>query len=532
MKKIFILCIVFFSIASFSQEEDAWVFFADKPNAQQFINNPLQILTQRAIDRRTRQNIVIDETDAPIHQSYYNQIQTFTGITVLAKSKWMNAVHVQGTEEILRSLITQFDFVSKVEFANKSIGVVTRSVSQHKKVEKFREVTTNFNYGNTASQINMLNVNYLHEQGFTGEGMIIAVLDAGFPNVNTMQSFERIRNANKILGGYDFVERSTNFYTGNSHGTHVLSTIAGYKENEFVGTAPDASFYLFRTEEAAQERPIEESLWVEAAEKADSLGVDVINSSLGYNTFDNENYNYTYNDMNGNTTFIARGADIASSKGILVVVAAGNEGNNPWHYIMSPADATGVLTVGAVKSDRSLATFSSRGLTADGRIKPDVMAQGQSSAIINFTTDAVSFGSGTSYASPIMAGAVVCFWQAFPNKTSEEIKNVIRENSDNYNTPNADFGYGIPDFQSAFTTLSVENISDNFLIEIYPNPAIDNLYFKNFKQKPKKVVVYSVLGAKIAEYKLEDNTINVSNLSNGMYFLKIDNHNTVKLIKN
>lgn len=532
MKKILTLWFAFYAIASFSQEEDAWVFFADKPNAQQFISNPLQILTQRAIDRRIKQNIAIDETDAPIHQSYYNQIQTFTGITVLAKSKWMNALHVQGTEEVLRSLTTHFDFVSKVEFANKSIGVVTRSTSQYKKVEKFNELTTDFNYGNAANQINMISAKYLHEKGFTGEGMIIAIFDAGFPNVDTMQGFERIRNANKILGGYDFVERSSNFYSGHSHGTHVLSTIAGYVENEFVGTAPDASFYLFRTEEAAQERPIEESLWVEAAEKADSLGVDVINSSLGYYEYDNTNYNYTYQDMNGKTTFVARGAEIASSKGILVVAAAGNEGRRPWRHIISPADAVGVLTIGAVKSDRSLATFSSRGLTSDGRIKPDVMAQGQSSAIIRYNTDNVSSSSGTSFSSPIMAGTVACLWQAFPYFTAEEIKNKIRESSDNYNTPNADFGYGIPNFETAYNSLIEESILDDSIVEIYPNPTTNIVYFKNFKKKPKRVVVYSVLGAKVTEYTLQENKIQVSNLSSGLYFLKIDNQKAVKLIKN
>lgn len=530
-KKITLLFCLLYLTNSYSQNEDAWVFFTDKPNAQQHIANPLQILSQRAIDRRTKQNIPLDEKDAPIHQLYYNQIKSANGITVLAKSKWLNAMHIQGTEAVISALKTQFSFVNKIEFANKSLGTITRKPKQQP-LNKFKEVTTNFNYGNASNQITMLKGNYLHEQGFTGEGMIIAVIDAGFPNVNTMTGFERLRTNNKILGGYDFVTRSSNFYTAHNHGTHVLSTIAGYIEGSFVGTAPDASFYLFRTEEAAQERPIEESLWVEAAEKADSLGVDVINSSLGYSTFDNGSYNYTYNDMDGKKTFISRGAEIGASKGMILVISAGNEGNNTWKHITAPADAKSVLTVGAVQANRSLATFSSRGPTADGRVKPDVMAQGQGSAIIHYNTDAVSSSNGTSFSSPIMAGVVACLWQAFPNKTSEEIKNIIRESSDNYTTPNADYGYGIPDFQQAFQTLSANDLKDNMSIKVYPNPATHIIYFKNFKSQPKTIVIYNILGKKIATYQLQNNKIEVSNLSKGMYILKIDNYNAVKLIKN
>ena len=323
-------------------QEDAWVYLKNKPNAATFIATPLTMLSQRALDRRTKQDIAIDSKDVPLDATYYLQIKNATGITVLAKSKWMNAIHVQGTQTAINNLKTTFSFVDTIEFANRALnakGVVLQEVTEVKKRNKFAEISTTFNYGNATNQIEMLKGDFLHQQGFTGTGMHIAVIDAGFPNVNTLAAFKRLRDNNQILGGYDFVNRSTDFYTGHNHGAKVLSDIGAYVENEFVGTAPDASFYLFRTEDASKETPLEETLWVEAAERADSLGVDVINTSLGYTTFDNPNYNYSYADMDGKTTFISRGAEIGVSRGMILVNSAGNEGNDPWKYMGAPSDA-------------------------------------------------------------------------------------------------------------------------------------------------------------------------------------------------
>ena len=300
-------------------------------------------------------------------------------------------------------------------FANKFITTSakdqgTQKVIQHKNK---LEITTDYNYGNASNQIEMLKGEVLHQNNFTGEGMQIAILDAGFPNVDNFAAFKHIQDNNQILGGYDFVQRNEDFYTGYSHGMSVLSTIAGFLENEFVGTAPDAEFYLFITEDYDNETPLEESLWVEAAEKADSLGVDVINTSLGYTTFDNPNYNYTYNDMDGKTTFISRGAEIAFSRGLLLVNAAGNEGDTLWHYISAPADAESVLSIGAVNAVGTIAPFSSYGPTSDGSIKPDVCAQG-SECIHYKCSGNIATSNGTSFASPILAGVITCLWQAFP----------------------------------------------------------------------------------------------------------------------
>ena len=337
MKKLFPLFVFLISLQLFSQE-DAWVYLKDKPNSATFLAAPLTMLSQRSLDRRTRQNIALDIKDVPVETSFYNQIKNTSGITVLAKSKWLNAIHVQGTQARIISLKNTFTFIQSIEFADNFLNASGKRLPKSNTItkrNKFTESTTDFNYGNTQNQTEMLKADFLHKQNFTGSGMHIAVIDAGFPNVNTLSAFARIRENNQILGGYDFVDRSTSFYGGHHHGTNVLSTIAGYIDGQFVGSAPDASFYLFRTEDSANEVPLEESLWVEAAERADSLGVDVINTSLGYSTFDESRYNYSYAYLNGNTTFITRGAEIGVSRGMIVVNSAGNEGNDAWNYILS-----------------------------------------------------------------------------------------------------------------------------------------------------------------------------------------------------
>ncbi len=549
MKKLFSL-IAFLWCFQLVAQEDAWVFLKDKPNASTFLASPLTMLSQRALDRRTRQNIALDTKDAPIEATYYNQIKNATGITVLAKSKWLNAIQVQGTQTNINNLKTTFTFINRIEFANRSLnakGVSLIKPIQKTKKNKFVETTTTFNYGNAANQIEMLKGNFLHEKGFTGTGMYIAVIDNGFPNVNTLNAFKRVRDNNQILGGYDFLKRSNDFYVKeyngstliNSHGTKVFSTIAGYIHNQFVGTAPDAFYYLFRTEDPVNEAPLEQTLWVEAAEKADSLGVDVINTSLGYTTFDNSNYNYTYADMNGKTTFISRGAEIGVSRGMIIVVSAGNEGNKVWKYINAPADVSTVFTVGAVNITKVIAPFSSYGPTSENNIKPDVLAQGESATIIDEVFDIPKTGNGTSYSSPIMAGVVACFWQAFPNLTNLQIMQKIRESADRYNNPNlqSQYGYGVPDFQKAYTVLAVDQVDFLKDLAVFPNPLTNSftLQIDGQKLENTQIQIFNVIGKKVFEKSnLISKTIDVSELNSGIYILKITNGNqqkTIKLIK-
>ncbi|MCF6181104.1 S8 family serine peptidase [Lutibacter sp.] len=519
--------------------EDAWVYFNDKPNESTYLASPIAMLTQRSIDRRTRYNIPFDSKDVPVELSYINQIKSQAGITVLAKSKWLNALHIQGTQVDINNLLN-LTFVASIDFADKSLNAGGKRLLKNKIVQKTDKLdfTTNFNYGNATNQIQMIKGDVLHQNNFTGQGMEIAIIDAGFPNVDTYAAFQRIRDNNQILGGYDFVNRSTNFYTGHYHGMAVLSTIAGYVDNQFVGTAPDAKFYLFISEDDSQETPLEESLWVEAAEKADSLGVDVINTSLGYTTFDNPNYNYTYSDMDGKTTFISRGAEIAFSRGMILVNAAGNEGSSSWHYISAPADATSVLSIGAVDATGTIASFSSFGPTSDGRIKPDVDAQGANVYIIS-NTGSIATSNGTSFASPIMTGAITCLWEAFPQKTNAEIIQRVKESGSLYSSPTAQEGYGIPNFESVYNILNIEqleNETDN--PTIFPNPIKDNINFKFPKNSDKiEITIVNLLGKTMVHQLIFKGrpVMNISYLSTGLYMMQLSYNNkvtTIKMLKN
>ncbi|SDW39984.1 S8 family peptidase [Flavobacterium degerlachei] len=524
MKQVFLFFYLFLTTIAFSQE-DAWVYFNAKNNSQFYFDSPLEMLSQRALDRRTNQSIAIDLKDIPIDKSYISQIKLASGITVMAKSKWLNAIHVRGTQTAINSLKT-FAFVDNIDFANKTLNQTGKTAKTFKINEqsKTKKTKIDYAYGTSANQIQMLNGDVLHQKNYTGSGKIIAIMDAGFPGVNTVQPFQRLRDNKQILGGYDYVSRNTDFYTGSSHGTLVLSSIGGYKENSLVGTAPDASYYLFITEDDAAENPIEESLWVEAAEKADSLGVDIINTSLGYFEYDNTAYSHSYADMNGTTNFISRGAEIAFSRGIIVVTSAGNEGTTSQPHIGAPADAVSVLSIGAVNSGKTRASFSSIGPSYDNRIKPDVMAQG-ASAVLSDQFGNIITANGTSFSSPIMAGMVACLWQAFPNKTNKEIRQLIIESADRFSVPDSQYGYGIPDFSLALNkTLFVDDFSKKYFVA-YPNPTTD-LISVSFPESfnTGKVIFYTILGKKVLERSIsnQSDTFSLKSLSNGIYFYKIE----------
>ena len=555
MKKL-LLFLFLISTIKVASQEDAWIFLKDKPNKTTFLENPLTMLSQKALDRRNKLNISVDVIDVPIDENYYNQLKSDNKVTVLAKSKWLNAVHIQGEIDDINELLSKYSFINRIEFANKSLN--TGAKKRTKKItpnhyNKFDETLTNFNYGKASNQIKMLKGDYLHEQGLTGKNQTIAIIDAGFPNVNTLSAFQRIRDNNQILGGYNFADRNKDFYTRSSHGTHVLSSIAGYIENQFVGTAPDAKFYLFISEISETETVLEETLWVEAAERADSLGVDVINTSLGYTTYDNANHSHTYEDLDGKTTFISRGAEIGASRGMLLVNAAGNSGNKSWKYIGAPADAKSVISVGAVNSVGEIASFSSFGPSADGRIKPEILGQGQNPALIDYSTGLVkTTSSGTSFSSPIMAGLIACLngnegfvLKSSSKETSENFNNYLKtsvyESADKYNNPLDQYGYGIPNFEIALNKyISVFNVEGNQLgaLKIYPNPtnnnftiSIDNYFLNDFT-----IQIFNILGKKVLEnVNSNSNKVDISFLESGVYILKIKKENqqkTLKLIKN
>lgn len=538
LRYILFFLILFISCA-INAQEDAWIYFKDKPNASNFLNNPTSILSQRAIERRLNQNIALDVSDAPIETDYISNIKLVQGVTVLAQSKWLNAIHVRGTFSDINNC-KLFDFVNKIDFANKQLNK-KRKVKANSiitTVDKLKSIRGNYDYGSSKNQIEMLNGYLLHQSNYTGATKIIAVLDAGFPGVNTIRPFEQLRANNQILGGYDFVGRNSDFYTRNAHGTMVLSTIAGKIDGSLVGTAPDASFYLFITEDENDENPLEESLWVEAAEKADSLGVDIINSSLGYFDFVKPEYNHTYADMNGETTFVSRGADIAFSKGMVVVVSAGNSGNTSDPHIAAPADAKNALTIGAVDYLKNYSNFSSIGTSFDGRVKPDVMAKG-SNATVSDQYGNISIASGTSFSSPITTGLVACLWQAIPWATNTQIVNFIKQSADRFQNPDIYYGYGIPDFKKALelSLLSVPDLKKNDIF-LYPNPSNSIVYIEsNFDYNDGNCVLYNNLGQKVLEknINISKNIISIDNLQSGVYFYEITNKDYSfkgKLIKN
>lgn len=532
-RNIFMLLLLQISITATAQQ-DAWIYLTDKPNVASSLANPISILTQKAIDRKQHHNIAIDERDVPVNEAYIADLKTQTGITVMAKSKWFNSVHVRGTEADINAL-DALTYVDSIDFADKSLNSGSREFHAQDKYDNFEQQVV-FTYGNTQNQVEMINADNLHVDDFTGEGITIAVMDSGFPNVNTIGAFQRLRDNGDLLDGYDFVTRNTDVYanTASSHGTRVLSDMAGYIQDQFVGTAPDASYYLFLTEDVSSENPVEESYWVEAAERADSLGVDMINTSLGYRVFDNSNYDYTPADMNGQVAFISKGASIAVEKGILVVVSAGNAGATAWQTVGAPADSPDVLSVGAVDANGNYVAFSSQGGTAQvGYQKPDVVARGGASYVVDQNNN-ITQNNGTSFSSPILCGGIASLWQAIPDASPTEVMDYVRQSASQYTTPEDLLGYGIPDLDLAKNIALSLDESLRPAFSIYPNPVVNEIHI----QFPENYInaglkIYNQLGQRILNTNLTNtfNTVDVSFMSPGLFVLELNSEGNTKTYK-
>ena len=416
----------------------------DKGKTSYKTDKPEQFLSPKAIERRQKQGIKIDESDLPISQDYITAIEKIGG-KVVAKSKWLGTVAVHCSDSTMVEKYKALPFVSDALFVWKG----KPKGEPREKKEQFYPATETIsfgnNYGRGIDNIKLNNAQYLHKAGYKGKGMLIAVIDAGF---NHLPQIEMLDNVD-IKGSKSFVYEDEGIYSnGGQHGLNVLSCMGTNKPMQFVGTAPEASFWLLSSEDSRSEFPIEEDYWATAIEFADSLGVDVVNTSLGYNDFDNPAEDYTHDVLDGKTALISRAADKAADKGILLSIAAGNSGDSEWRKITPPSDAVNVLTVGAIKRDSIVTDFSSRGMSADFRIKPDVMALGDASVVVDDRGD-VTMKSGTSFASPIMCGMIACLWQAYPTLTNKEILEAVRESGDRYNNPDSDYGYGIPDMKKA-----------------------------------------------------------------------------------
>ncbi|WP_438968700.1 S8 family serine peptidase [Nonlabens sp.] len=518
MKKLTFILFVFTTISAYTQDFHALVFFNDKPNTAASLSNLQTILTQRAIDRKTRHNIPIDDRDMPMNQAYVSQIKIQPGITYKAQSKWFNCVHVVGAVVDINALLN-LSFVSNISYTDSSTVASRSNESSDNKYADL--VTTPLTYGTAANQIQMIGLDDLHNTGNTGDGMLIAVTDSGFPNVYINTGFTQLRNNNGIAGGWDFVDRDATIYEDHFHGSRVLSVMAGNDPGNFEGTAPDARYYLFRTEEAAQETPAEMSYWVQAAERADSLGVDVINVSLGYLGFDNPAESLSYQDMNGTTAFISQGTNVAFEKGMIVVTSAGNSGNSTSHpYNAAPADALGAFSIGSVTATEVKSSFSSIGPTFDGRIRPDIAARGSGTATIDEAGNIVG-SSGTSFSAPMISGAIACLMQAFPNLTPQEILDAVRDSGSQSIRPDNLLGYGIPDFGAAQQILS----SSNYTAADFSYYVKDKILFFDSAQGENlnSFQLYNLQGQLIIEKAAtQDSFVDLNQVSNGLYFFKVD----------
>ncbi|NDV77544.1 S8 family serine peptidase [Dysgonomonas sp. 511] len=449
MKKIILLLsILFITTNAFSQEYEYKfrLLLKDKGKTSYSINKPEEFLSAKSIERRAKYGIAIDESDLPISTDYLKKIEAVGGV-IVAKSKWLNSVAVHCTDTAIVEKYRKLPFVKDVVLAWRGKPYV-ESAAKNDSIKSYpAKETISFgnNYGKGLQNIKMNNGQALHKAGFKGKGMDIAVIDGGF---NNFHKIEMLNNLD-IKGSKDFIYQHPDmFANGAQHGLSVLSCIGANKPMQFVGTAPEASFWLFNSEDGRSEYPIEEDYWVAAIEYADSVGVYVVNTSLGYSNFDAPAQSYTHADIDGKTAHISRAADRASDKGMLLSISAGNSGDSEWRKITPPSDAINIVTVGAVQKDSTVARFSSRGMTADLRVKPDVMALGVWSTVVN-DKGLVSVSSGTSFSSPIMCGMLACLWQAFPELSNKEIISVVRESSNKYESFDEDYGYGIPDMGKA-----------------------------------------------------------------------------------
>ena len=438
------------------------VVLTTKTGTSYSVAQPGQFLSQRSVARRQRQGIAITERDLPVNSQFVSQIRQ-TGATVWFTSRWLNAVLIETTPKILQTVLA-LPFVKGLE-STRPLNRARVGASETT-MTKFGAVDS-LVYGPSGTQLSQIGVDQMHRQGYHGEGMLVGILDAGFRRADSVAFLKPLFIENRIIGTYDFVKKERNVYDDDDHGLHVLSIMAAAAPGQLYGAAYKASYLLLRTEDANSETRIEEANWLIGAEYADSAGVDVINSSLGYFQFDNPASDYTQSDMDGKTALSSRAAQWATETGMVVVVAAGNEGANSWRSISAPADAASVLAVAAVNTAGVRASFSSFGPSADGRVKPDLAAQGVGT-IIGTATGRISAGNGTSYASPLIAGLAAGFWQANPTLTAAQVTATLRRSGSQFIRPDASLGYGIPTFVWAAELVSS---TDRFIA--FPNPFTD-----------------------------------------------------------
>jgi hypothetical protein len=524
--KVFFIAIFLLSLNPATEGQDAGflyyyrVYFRDKGNNTGSYSAS-DLLSPRAIQRREKMGInVPDSRDFPVERQYIREIENL-GFTFHSSSKWMNTALFKTRDAADIAVIQTLPYVAEV----KTVKVPGLKSIYKDKLEIKTDEAGQYSYDRP---VTMLNGEALHNAGFRGEDILIAVLDGGFMNANRIESREGLRARNGIIATYDFVNKLDYVYNASDHGTAVMSILAGDQPGLLAGTAPGADYILLKTEDVQSEFPCEEDFWAAGAEFADSSGAEIISSSLGYFLFDDPSMNYKHSDLDGNTAFVTKAADIAASKGMLVVVSAGNERQNEWGKIIFPSDGDSVISVGAVDENKVIASFSSSGPSADGRVKPDICAMGVR-VPIQVAAGAVIRGNGTSFSCPVISGMSACLLQAVPSATNREIIDALHLSGDRYNDPDTLYGFGIPDMSSALVKLRQKYmILPDDEMTIAPNPFTGS-FALIFQQPPGKigVEIFTSEGRLVSKKDypdLNDRIVNIDLLQNsgqGVYFLKV-----------
>lgn len=446
-----------YTYASTPRHIQVRLYLRDKNGTPFTIEDPTKYLSSKAVERRKRQCLPVDSTDLPLSPDYLREIHD-TGVTIDAVSKWNNTVLIRLQDTTLLQRVMELPFVLKGKKVwTEPDSTLLPPANRKSLLSNTYRYKEDKYYGEAQTQIDMLHGVYLHDAGFKGKGMTIAVIDAGYFNADKIKALQGA----KILGTRDFINPHSDIYAENEHGMKVLSCLAANEPYAMVGTSPSASYWLLRSENAESESLAEEDYWAAAMEFADSVGVDIVNTSVGYYRYDDPSQDFKYKDLDGHTMLISRTAAKAASKGIIICCSAGNTGTEAWKKITIPADADHILSIGSVDRSRTVSLFSAVGNTADNRIKPDIMGLGSWCAVLG-TNGNVTHGSGTSFSSPIICGLIACLWEAFPRYTAGEMMDIVRKCSDNTQTPDNVYGYGIPDFRKAYLYLkSLASIKTN-----------------------------------------------------------------------
>ncbi|MFM9423075.1 MAG: hypothetical protein RIR06_1536 [Bacteroidota bacterium] len=545
MKKLLLLhFLVLFALYHSAQTSynTFWIQFKDKHNSEFSISKPNQFLSKKAIERRLEWGLGFDSLDLPVNKNYIDQVLNMGNSQLLLKSKWFNSITVQVNDTSSSVLATWLNQISQLECVLQVRSL--ENILQNGKVisiqgEQANQENQTHSYGDSYRQIEMLNGHFLHDLGFEGQGVDLAVFDGGFLFADELPAMKHLFSEGRIISQHDLLHfNSSEVFDASTHGMMVLSHMAGIIPDSLYGTATQANYFLFQTEDVFQEVRLEEDTWIQAAEMADSIGVDLINSSLGYSLFDFESMSYLPVDMNGQTTRISQAANICALKGTLVVNSAGNSGASAWHAITAPSDAEHVLSIGAVDENEIHASFSGYRPPNGPFVKPNVVAMGKQTVYAAYDST-IARGNGTSFSSPIIAGLAACLMQAFPHVSNLKIKDVIERSASLYETPNDSMGFGVPDFWKAFLMLSQEQNgfvqNENILVYPQPSSGIFEVRIKSNMVTPK-VYLFSATGSSIRNTRpyfnqLENEwcriEVDLSNQAAGTYYLMVHENDEI-----